>query len=141
MFKKAIRTSALLGFLQGSLAAHELENIQVYYSPEDPQPPIGMIAESSIRRDLSGSSLYFYDKMDREGKQLVYQLVHQDCKGQNECRGLNSCREPGINACAGKCQCKGTANGPFEDKNLAVKVAVKKICERRILLTREIPLN
>lgn len=141
MFKKAIRTSALLGILQGSAEANDLQNVNVYFVNENPSPPVGYIAESSIRKDLTGSAPYFYDQMDREGKQLVYQLVQQDCKGQNKCKGLNSCEEPGLNSCAGKGSCEGKAKGPFEDKNLAVKVAVKKICERRILLAREIPLN
>lgn len=141
MFKKAIRTSALLGILQGSAEAYEYENVNVYFLDKNPLPPVGYIAEGSIRKDLTGSALYFYDHMDREGKQLVYQMVQQDCKGQNRCKGLNSCKAPGSNSCAGKGGCEGTAQGPFEDKNLAVKVAVKKICERRILLAREIPLN
>lgn len=141
MFKNAIRTSALIGILQGSAEADNQQNINFYFADENPTPPIGQIADASIRKDLSDSAQFFYDRMDREGKQLVYQLVNQDCKGQNQCKGLNSCEEPGLNTCAGKGSCQGMSKGPFEDKNLAVKVAVKKICERRIHLAREIPLN
>lgn len=137
----AIRTSALLGILQAIAETADAQNINVYFIEENPSPQIGKIAENGIRQNLDETALYFYDNMDREGKQLTYQLVHQDCKNQNECKGLNSCAQPGINGCAGKGSCKGTSAGPFEDKNLAVKVAVKKICERRILLGKEIPLN
>jgi hypothetical protein len=141
MFKKAIRTSALLGIVQGTIEAHDTQQITAYFIEENPTPPIGTIAESGIRENLDETSLYFYGNMDREGKQLVYQLVHQECKGENKCKGLNSCEQSGINSCAGKGSCKGTSKGPFEDQNLAVKVAVNKICERRILLNKENPLN
>ncbi len=130
---------ALMGIGEALATEPNAPKIHIYYHDENPLPPVGKIAETKIRNELNESALFLYDKLDAEGKILVYQLCQQECKGQNECRGLNSCKSELKNSCAGRASCKGSANGNFEDKNLAVKVAVKKSFEERIERNSKIP--
>ena len=53
------------------------------------------------------------------------------CQGTNKCKGLNACKTD-KNDCAGKSTCKGTGKCGISDKNLAVKLAAKKMSEKRV---------
>lgn len=130
-----------MGILQAQAELQSPTPLTIYFHDENPLPPIGKIAETGIRSKLSDSGLYLYDKMDREGKTLVYQLMQQDCKHQNGCKGLNSCALKGNNQCAGQSECKGKSNGLFNDPNLAVKVASKKLYSKRLETQKEISLK
>lgn len=50
----------------------------VRFVDENPLPPLGHIAETHIRQKLTPQSQAIYDQMDKGGKALVFQLVHQD---------------------------------------------------------------
>lgn len=141
MQKKHFLALCLLGILDGAEEMQRSTRYQIYFHDEYPTPPIGKIAETEIRSKLSDSSLLFYDKMDLEGKALVYKLLQQECRHLNSCAGLNSCAIVGSNDCAGKAKCKGSADGLFRDPNLAVKVAAKKIYAQRVQASKEISLK
>lgn len=100
----------------------------------------GGTTQSSVsQKQMSAAELYAvltpeerqeYDSLDSKGKKLALELANQSCKGQNSCKGLNSCKSS-ENSCKGQGGCKGKSQGPFADKNDAVKVAAKHMAEKR----------
>lgn len=88
------------------------------------------LSESELVNQLNPESKATFQSMSPEGKALALKLANQACQGKNECKGLNSCKTS-ENSCAGTGSCKGTSPGPFTDKNKAVKVAAKKMLEKR----------
>ena len=90
----------------------------------------GKLTESQLQSQLNDQAKSTFQSMDAQGKALALKLANQDCKGQNDCKGLNSCKTE-EHSCAGKGSCAGTSKGPFQDKNLAVKVAAMKMAEKR----------
>ncbi|MEI8365724.1 MAG: hypothetical protein WCF65_04815 [Parachlamydiaceae bacterium] len=93
-------------------------------------PVAAPMSESDLMPQLNAQGKAAYQNLDASGKALALKMANQSCKGQNECKGLNSCKTTD-HACAGKGQCAGTAEKPFKDKNLAVKVAGMKMAEKR----------
>lgn len=89
---------------------------------------------------LDENTLELFHSMGIEGQLLFYQLAKQECRGQNICKGLNSCKKEGVNDCAGLGMCRGTCEAPFDDKNVAVKVILKQMAEKRMELSFE-PLS
>lgn len=90
------------------------------------------VAESKIYNELTPSSAFLYEKMDREGQELVFQLTQQECKNLNACKGLNACAQIGENHCAGHVNYKNNSPGPFPNSDLAIRVASKKMAEKRV---------
>ena len=89
-----------------------------------------MMTETDLMSQLNAEGKATYQGLSKEGKDLAIKLASQTCKGQNECKGLKSCKTE-KNACMGLGGCKGTGPGPFKDKNDAVKVAAKKMADKR----------
>jgi hypothetical protein len=79
---------------------------------------------------LSPEGKETFQKLDPAGKALALKLVNMTCKGTNECKGLNACKTE-KNSCAGNGGCKGQSPQAFQDINSAVKVASKKMAEKR----------
>lgn len=103
------------------------------YSENDIQTstaPKSSLTESELRGQLSDDGKRMFDRLDAEGKKLALRLANQDCKGKNSCKGENACKTS-KNDCAGKGGCAGTSPAPFKDPNQAVKVAAKKMEEKR----------
>ncbi len=94
----------------------------------DKQAPM---SESELVSKLNSEGKATFQSLDPAGKALALKLANQTCKGQNDCKGLNSCKTAN-NSCAGNGSCKGTSKGPFTDKNTAVKVAAKKMSDKRV---------
>lgn len=88
------------------------------------------MTESDLLNQLNDQGKAIYNGLDTEGKALAIRLANQSCKGQNGCKGLNSCKSD-KNSCAGEAECKGHSKCRFADKNLAVKVAAKKMASKR----------
>lgn len=88
------------------------------------------MSESELLPQLNAQGKATYQSLDAAGKALALKLANQACKGENECKGMNSCKTKD-NSCAGQGGCQGTSPGPFKDKNLAIKVAAKKMAEKR----------
>lgn len=93
--------------------------------------------ENYFTESLDEDCLELFHSMGIEGQLLFYQLAKQECKGQNMCKGLNSCAQEGENSCAGMGACYGKGEGYFNDKNIAVKVASKKMAEKRLEMSFE----
>lgn len=128
------KTVLFFFLMSGELAAiSDIDSVALaYYLDEYPLPPVGSISETSIKAQLSDVSQYHYDRLDKDGKALVFELIHQECRGKNRCRGFNACKNEELHQCAGFCSCKGQAIKPFEDSNLAVRVAAKYMAEKRM---------
>lgn len=90
----------------------------------------GTMSEEELLMQLDEKGKALYYSMDDEGKALALKLASMTCAGANECAGLNSCKTAD-NPCAGMGKCKGTGVCGFHDKNVAVKVAAKKMAEKR----------
>lgn len=88
------------------------------------------MSETELMSQLNSEGKSTYQNLSSEGKALAMKLAYQDCKGKNDCKGLNSCKTAN-NSCAGQGGCQGTSPGSFKDKNVAVKVAAKKMAEKR----------
>jgi len=93
------------------------------------------ITQEQLLNRLNDPAKATYNSLNPEGKALALKLANQSCKGKNDCKGLNSCRSA-KNSCAGQGACAGQSPGPFKDKNTAVKVAAKKMSEKRAMLNQ-----
>jgi hypothetical protein len=89
-----------------------------------------MMTESELMSKLNDEGKAIYQGLSQEGKEMAIKMASQTCKGKNECKGMNSCKSD-KNACLGQGGCKGTSKGPFTDKNDAVKLAQKKMADKR----------
>lgn len=103
-----------------------------YYMAEADKPAVEQtqLTESQLLTKLNAEGKTTYQGLDPAGKAMALKLANQTCKGKNECKGQNSCKTE-KNSCAGAGGCAGTSPGPFKDKNSAVKVAAKKMAEKR----------
>lgn len=97
---------------------------------QDEQACPAPLQERKLFAQINLESRKLYNSLDCKGKKLAIQLAEQKCKGQNECKGLNACSSD-HNGCPGEGACKGTASGPFKDKNVAVQVAAKYMAKKR----------
>jgi hypothetical protein len=101
-----------------------------YVAAMDSMQSSSKMSESDLLQKLSPEGKATYQSLSKEGKDLALKLANQSCQGKNGCKGMNSCKST-ENACAGKAGCQGKSNGPFTDKNMAVKVAAQKMAEKR----------
>ncbi|MBS4167863.1 hypothetical protein [Parachlamydia sp. AcF125] len=89
-----------------------------------------LMTEDELLLELSPEGVSLYNSLDEKGKELARYVASQRCTGTNACRGLNACNTD-QNACAGKGKCKGQGKCAFADKNLAVKLVVQHMAEKR----------
>lgn len=88
------------------------------------------MSEEELMSQLNDESKRLYQSLTPEGRDLARKLAAGGCKGMNDCKGMGSCKGED-HSCAGMNSCKGKSPGPFHDPNLAVKVAAKKMAEKR----------
>lgn len=89
------------------------------------------MSENELMSQLNANGKTKYQSLDAEGKALAQKLASGSCNGNNECKGMSGCKTAKNADCAGKNSCKGTGTALFKDKNEAVKVAAKKMEEKR----------
>lgn len=94
------------------------------------------LTESELSSQLNANGKTAYQSLDAEGKALAQKLAAGSCKGNNECKGLSACKTATNAECAGKNGCKGTGTAQFKDKNEAVKIAAKKMEEKRARVSK-----
>ncbi|MFA6915971.1 MAG: hypothetical protein WC222_06205 [Parachlamydiales bacterium] len=127
MKKSTLKKLALLGLLSGIAATATA--CDTADKPEKVAEQ-RQLTENEFVAQLSPEGRRTYQSLDADGKRLALQLANQSCKGQNSCKGLNSCKSD-TNSCAGQGGCKGSSQGPFKDKNDAVKVAAMNMAKKR----------
>lgn len=88
------------------------------------------LTDDEILLELNDETARIYRSLSPEGKALALRLASRSCNGMNECKGENACRTE-KNACAGQGQCKGLTKCAISDKNVAVRLAAKKMAEKR----------
>lgn len=88
------------------------------------------MTEEELLLELNQESSNIYYSLSPEGKELALKIASRSCNNTNDCKGENACRT-NQNSCAGQGQCKGQTKCAFSDKNLAVKVAAKKMASKR----------
>lgn len=93
------------------------------------------LTEDDLLLELNEENAKLYRSLSPEGQQLALKLASRGCNGMNDCRGENACATD-KNKCLGLGQCKGQTKCAFSDKNLAVKVAAKKMASKRQELQR-----
>jgi hypothetical protein len=89
-----------------------------------------LLTEDEMLLELNEEGAELFKSLSPEGKQLALRIASRSCNNTNDCKGENACRTD-KNKCAGQGQCKGQTKCAFSDKNLAVKVAAKKMAEKR----------
>lgn len=89
-----------------------------------------MMTEEELLTELNDEGYKTYQQLGPEGKELARQVASMRCNGTNACKGLNACSTD-KNKCAGQGACKGQGKCGISDKNLAVKIAAKKMAEKR----------
>jgi hypothetical protein len=92
-------------------------------------------SEKELLEQLNDEGVKLYNSLDSEGKLMARKVASNMCNGTNECSGLNACKTD-KNDCAGKGTCKGTGKCALADKNLAVKLVVKKMAAKRANATQ-----
>lgn len=134
MKKIHLKNLALMGISTGALlATNTVGAVQNHGNTEKTfitDAYATKMTEADLTKKLSDEGKKTFNSLDAEGKALALKLANQSCKGQNDCKGLNSCKTE-KNTCAGQGGCKGTSPGPFVDKDTAVKVAAKKMADKR----------
>ncbi|WP_154017929.1 hypothetical protein [Candidatus Protochlamydia phocaeensis] len=88
------------------------------------------MTEDDLLLELNQEGAELYKSLSPEGQQLALKLASRACNGMNDCRGENACATD-KNKCAGLGQCKALTKCAFSDKNLAIKVAAKKMANKR----------
>ena len=137
----------VLGILSGSLIVNKTlsaENVRSTSSSntkktlkerladvEDGNMDYHLMTEEELLLQLNDSGAKLYKSLSPEGKELALKVASQRCMGLNECKGLNACKTD-KNNCAGQGSCKGTGKCALSDPNVAVKLAAKKMGEKRI---------
>lgn len=94
------------------------------------------LAEEDLLLQLNQNTAQIYKLLSPEGKKLALEIASRSCNGTNKCKGTNACRTE-HNACLGQGQCKGQTVCAISDKNLAVKLAAKKMAEKRAELQQQ----
>jgi hypothetical protein len=92
-----------------------------------------LMSEEDLLSQLNEQAKALYYSLDEEGKALAIRVVSTTCAGNNECRGLNVCKGA-TNDCAGLGDCKGQSKCGIPDKNLAIKLVVKHMAQKRAQL-------
>lgn len=138
MKKRDIKKIALLGLISGLCTASlsEAADSKSKFAASDTTENVDenegyyLMSEEELLENLNASTKKIYEGLTPAGKELARKVASQRCNGTNECKGLNACKT-GKNDCAGKGQCKGQSKCAFGDKNQAVKLAAKKMAEKR----------
>lgn len=86
--------------------------------------------EDSLMLELNEEGAKLYHSLSPEGKALALKLASRSCNGLNDCKGENACAT-NKNKCAGLGLCKAQTKCAFSDKNMAVRIAAKKMAEKR----------
>ena len=120
---------------RGGLQAMNSNPTSYFLGVADTTTKAATLTEADLVKQLNSQTKAIYNSLSAEGKALALQLANQSCKGQNTCKGLNSCKTA-EHSCAGKGSCANTAAAPFTDKNVAVKVAVMRMAEKRASMNR-----
>lgn len=95
-----------------------------------------LMSEEELLLQLNDEGTRLYNSLSPEGKALAIEVASQSCDGTNKCAGLNACASD-KNTCAGKGACKGLSKCAISDKNLAVKLAEKKMAEKREVASKK----
>ena len=90
-----------------------------------------LMTEDELLIQLNDEGTKIYKSLSPEGKQLALRTASRSCNGRNECAGLNACASD-KNKCLGQGSCKGHTKCAISDPNLAVKLAAKKMAEKRL---------
>lgn len=103
----------------------------------------GNIASREMTKDdllleLNQEGADLFNSLSLEGQELALKLASRGCNNMNECKGQNACRTD-RNKCAGQGACKAQTKCAFSDKNLAIKVAARKMAEKRQELQNSSP--
>ena len=138
MKKRNFYKFALLGIAAGVLlngqtfAANEKPSTDktTPHDPNDGNVGYHLMTEDELLLELNDDSIKLYNSLSPEGKALARFVASQRCNGSNMCKGLNACKTD-KNECAGQGACKGKSKCAVSDKNLAVKIAAKKMAEKR----------
>ncbi len=104
-------------------------------NPNDQNVGYHVLTDDELTLELNDEMLKAYQAMSPETKALTRLVASARCNGTNECKGLNACKTE-TNSCAGKGSCKGQGKCAFSDKNLAVRVVVEKMKDKRNALTK-----
>lgn len=89
-----------------------------------------LMSEDDLLMELTPEGTKIYQSLTPEGKILARKMASRSCNNTNDCKGEGACRSD-ANDCAGKNKCKGQGICAFSDKNVAVKLAAKKMASKR----------
>jgi hypothetical protein len=139
MNKRDLRQTMLKGITVGVILAH-LSHAHASASPNSDfleliantkgNITFKELTEDDLLLELNEESAELYRSLSSEGRKLALKLASRSCNNMNDCKGENACATD-KNKCAGKGNCKGQTKCAFSDKNLAIKVAAKKMAEKR----------
>lgn len=145
MKKRDLKKLALLGICAGSLiakdpltaadASPQTTADQKIKENNESNMNYHLMTEDELLLELSPEGEALYNSLDSEGKKLARQVASQYCNYTNLCKGLNACKTD-TNECAGRGPCKALGKCAFSDKNLAIKVVVEKMKEKRKALAK-----
>jgi hypothetical protein len=88
------------------------------------------LTEEELMLELNEEGARLYRSLNPEAKNLALHVASRSCNGRNQCAGLNACATT-ENTCAGQGSCAGKTKCAVSDKNLAVKLAAKRMAEKR----------
>ncbi len=74
----------------------------------------------SFYNSLSTDAQKKFDQLDAKHKNMVMEMMKQDCKGKNDCKGMGGCKTAD-HECAGKNECKGKGGPAEKNSNKAVE--------------------
>lgn len=136
--KSSLKKLAFLGLASGLLAitqqalAHETNASQsTQMDPNAGNLGYHLMTEEELLLELNDEGAKLYQSLDTKGKELAREVASMRCAGTNLCKGLNACSTE-KNDCAGKGACKGQGKCGISDKNFAVKLAAKKMGQKRM---------
>ncbi len=89
-----------------------------------------LMTEDELLLQLNEEGTKIFNSLSPEGRELALKIASRSCNNTNECAGTNACRTD-KNKCAGQGSCTGTTKCSVSDKNFAVKIAAKKMAEKR----------
>lgn len=137
MNKHKLTQYVLLGILSGSLlsnlafaADNKEDKKNNLLDTTDGNMGYHLMDDDEILLQLNDEGTKLYNSLSPEGKKLAREVASARCNGTNSCKGLNGCRTD-KNECAGKGSCKGQGKCAIADPNVAVKLAAKKMSEKR----------
>ncbi len=96
------------------------------------------MTKDDLLLELNQEGADLFNSLSPEGQKFALKIASRSCNNMNDCKGENACRTD-KNKCAGQGECKGQTKCAFSDKNLAVKVAARKMAEKRQILQNSSP--